>query len=166
MYTEHLTGKRIRGSGKCLVLVNGEWKRACSETVEQDMTVMVPQGCSGMVLTEGMEVAMEPIEEPEPFAEGYRIALDIGTTTVVCYLMDSRNKTVLAAAGAVNPQKIYGADVTSRIQAGLHGQLEHLQALIASNQYLKELLAEEHDKKKFLIVPEHTLVHMDYLEVY
>lgn len=43
------------------------------------------------------------------------VAFDIGTTTVVGYLMDLRTGKQLAVASAMNPQTKYGADVISRI---------------------------------------------------
>ncbi len=43
------------------------------------------------------------------------IALDVGTTTVAVYVCDLQKGTVLAAAGATNPQRQHGEDVISRI---------------------------------------------------
>ena len=43
------------------------------------------------------------------------MAFDIGTTTVVGYLMDLRTGEQLAVASTMNPQTKYGADVISRI---------------------------------------------------
>lgn len=45
----------------------------------------------------------------------YGAALDIGTTTLACYLMDLRTGKVVDVESAVNSQRIYGADVISRI---------------------------------------------------
>lgn len=41
-------------------------------------------------------------------------AFDIGTTTVVCYLLDAESGETLAVASALNPQSRYGADVIAR----------------------------------------------------
>lgn len=41
--------------------------------------------------------------------------MDIGTTTVVCYLVDMIKKRVVDFYSFVNPQKKFGADVISRI---------------------------------------------------
>ncbi|KUO75697.1 MAG: hypothetical protein APF77_04170 [Clostridia bacterium BRH_c25] len=46
----------------------------------------------------------------------YGIAVDIGTTTVVCYLMDLRQGRQVGVSSMQNPQVGYGADVISRIQ--------------------------------------------------
>ncbi|MFQ6096749.1 MAG: ASKHA domain-containing protein [Armatimonadota bacterium] len=42
-------------------------------------------------------------------------AFDIGTTTIVCYLVDLANGKLLAAASGLNAQATYGADVISRL---------------------------------------------------
>ena len=47
--------------------------------------------------------------------EGYGIAFDVGTTTVAGMLADLKSGQVLAAKTCVNPQRIAGSDVVSRI---------------------------------------------------
>ena len=46
---------------------------------------------------------------------GSGIAIDIGTTTIVAYLVDLGTGMTLAASSAINPQTSFGADVISRI---------------------------------------------------
>jgi uncharacterized 2Fe-2S/4Fe-4S cluster protein (DUF4445 family) len=46
----------------------------------------------------------------------YGIAVDIGTTTIVLSLHDLATGTELATGSMINPQKIHGLDVLSRIQ--------------------------------------------------
>nr|MDD6336640.1 ASKHA domain-containing protein [bacterium] len=50
------------------------------------------------------------------------LAVDIGTTTVAAFLMDLRDARVLATAACVNPQRAWGADVISRIDAARQAQ--------------------------------------------
>jgi len=59
------------------------------------------------------------------------LAFDIGTTTVVCYLLDGRTGAELARSSTVNPQTQYGADVISRIQHAKDGGKDALAACIA-----------------------------------
>ncbi|WP_373600559.1 ASKHA domain-containing protein [Paraclostridium bifermentans] len=47
--------------------------------------------------------------------EIYAIAVDIGTTTVVCSLVDIKKQCEIASESEINPQKEYGLDVLSRI---------------------------------------------------
>ena len=55
--------------------------------------------------------------EPGDTAGGcYGVAIDLGTTTVVAALMNLNSGEVIDLAPAFNPQKIFGADVISRIK--------------------------------------------------
>jgi len=53
--------------------------------------------------------------EPKYIKTAYGLAVDIGTTTLACYLCDLNNGKIVATDSMVNPQVIYGADVISRI---------------------------------------------------
>ena len=75
---------------------------------------------------------------------GYGIAIDIGTTTVTVALFDLASRERLRTASIRNPQRMYGADVISRIahvrregQVGL--QELHLLAISALNQLIARL---------------------------
>ncbi|MHB9131052.1 MAG: ASKHA domain-containing protein [Armatimonadota bacterium] len=52
----------------------------------------------------------------------YGVALDIGTTTLVGYLIDLRTGNEVAVYSQPNPQATYGADVISRIQFSMGDQ--------------------------------------------
>ena len=54
--------------------------------------------------------------------EYYGIALDIGTTTVVGYLMSLTTGKTIAIGTMTNPQVVYGEDVISRIAYCLEGE--------------------------------------------
>lgn len=55
----------------------------------------------------------------------YGLAVDVGTTTVVCMLWDLRKGECLDVEARTNPQSLYGADVISRIQYTKEGK-DHL----------------------------------------
>ena len=63
-----------------------------------------------------------------PFA----LAVDIGTTTVVAYLLDLEKGETIGSASALNSQKAFGADVISRIEyiGGKDERLKELQSRI------------------------------------
>lgn len=74
------------------------------------------------------------------------IAFDIGTTTVVGYLLDLRTGQELAAVSALNPQTSFGADVITRIAHSTreeHG-LDQLQDAIISalNSLIDEAVSQ------------------------
>lgn len=75
---------------------------------------------------------------------GYEIAVDIGTTTIAMELLGADSKKVLHTASTINGQRIYGADVISRIQASTDGKKEELQASIRKdlNSGLARLVTE------------------------
>lgn len=125
-----------RKCGKCKVFVNGRETLACQATVCQDMTVVVPkQGRDTSILTEGLECR----RTGTPIRAGVLLAFDIGTTTIAGYLLDEQG-TQLAATSMLNPQKDFGADVVSRLQAAISGKLEALTASVRDG--LKELTQE------------------------
>lgn len=74
-------------------------------------------------------------------AVGYGIALDIGTTTLAAALVERSSGTILSTASRLNPQKSYGADVISRINACKEGHLPDLQSclLTAVQEMIDEL---------------------------
>ena len=108
--------------GKCRVNVGGESVLACHTSVTRDMTVTIPPQRSVQILHSGTETACSL----NPLKPGHLLAFDIGTTTVVGYLLDGRTGRELAALGMANPQALYGADVISRIRAALSGSMEQL----------------------------------------
>jgi len=72
------------------------------------------------------------------------LAIDIGTTTNVVYLVDLQSKALLGRASAYNGQISCGEDVISRIiYSQRPGGLEHLQQLVLNtlNGLIDELLA-------------------------
>lgn len=52
--------------------------------------------------------------EKDGLANAYALAVDIGTTTVVAYLLDLHTGAQLGVASTLNPQRSVGADVISR----------------------------------------------------
>lgn len=58
-------------------------------------------------------------------------AVDIGTTTVALKLYDLQTSTLLAAEGAMNPQRSIAADVMGRIGAAMGGHGPMMQDMVA-----------------------------------
>lgn len=116
--------------GKCSVIVDGTEVLACQTTVENDIEVYTPEKKDLHVIQSGIETDTHM----DPLYPGYLIAIDIGTTSVVCFLLDGINGRELAAASSLNPQTAFGADVISRIREALAGQLK-----LEQDAILKEL---------------------------
>lgn len=107
--------------GKCKVLIDGVPALACQTAVNRSMTVSISTGSETRILTAGIHATNTV--QPQ---EGYSVALDIGTTTVAGFLLDNANGNEFATASRLNPQVTFGADVVSRIQAALKGELPRL----------------------------------------
>jgi len=55
------------------------------------------------------------LEAKDTSGKAFGIAVDIGTTTIACYLVDLKSGMTVDVESAVNRQRAYGADVISRI---------------------------------------------------
>lgn len=84
------------------------------------------------------------LESGDTTTDNYGIAIDLGTSTVVGYLLDLNTGHQLAAWGTANPQRAHGEDVVSRIQYSIEVSLDLLQseAIQVINDVVKEVTAE------------------------
>ncbi len=107
IYVDHPCG----GKGtckKCTVIVNGQPQLSCRYIVTSDIEVTQP---------DKNEIVSETgISTVKAETENMCFALDIGTTTLALALVSLDNKTVIETITRTNPQKMYGADVISRIE--------------------------------------------------
>ncbi len=118
--------------GKCLVELDDELVYACHTVVDRDMTV---------TLVAKRETASyeHPLLSKSDTFESLSFAVDLGTTTVVVFLLNERGE-LLASASSINAQTAYGADVVTRIQASLKGDKDAL--LRCVREQLRCLMAE------------------------
>lgn len=116
---------------------------ACQTEVLSDITVIVQsteqQNKSLSILSEGRNIAYElkphiykkynseitevctgnaviGTEEGDTTEEFYGITVDIGTTTLVCALIDMRTGKELSSVSSLNPQSLHAQDVLTRIK--------------------------------------------------
>ena len=101
--------------GKCKVTVNGQEVLACKRAVDTDLEVVLPETKKTEILTGGVAVTTSPDGQDDAV-----LAFDVGTTTVVAYLLDGHTGKLLAQSSCVNPQTRFGADVISRIQYAMN----------------------------------------------
>ena len=117
--------------GKCTVyLAEAEGETAvlaCQTRVRDGMTVRVPTQAP---LAVALESTAQGGFRPDPGLAGYGIACDIGTTTVVCQLVELSTGKPLAVLGQGNAQRSCGGDVISRIRAAMDGRLSALTVAI------------------------------------
>lgn len=117
------------------------YRLACMAYPDMDCTIML---CSRInedykVLTDtlsykaGSESYVEGIfHDKTSFYEDkpYALAIDLGTTTLAFAIISLSEGSILDKYTANNPQRIYGADVVSRIKAANEGKLKELSNLI------------------------------------
>ncbi len=115
---------------------------ACQTAVTSDCTVILPKSASLSALEQGASRAVD--WNPYPNARTDLVgacfaAFDLGTTTIVCYLLDAKSGEELAVQSAQNPQASFGADVIARASYALDHGGEALQksALSALNNLLR-----------------------------
>ncbi len=84
------------------------WRLACRARVEGPVTLSVEQHAVP-ILADHSQFAFEP-------REGFGVAVDIGTTTLVAQLVELSTGRILASHTALNPQGIHGSDVMSRLE--------------------------------------------------
>lgn len=164
--------------GKCKVTVTKPYYKevlACQTKICDDMEIIVgrkestgTKEDSMVVLTNGGSISEkfnehvnrnvvlqeDAANEPEKVESnaGTLAACDIGTTTVVCYLIDKETGQIIAVRSGANPQRSFGADVLSRIDAAAraddndkaNGGLQMMQSQIVSllNGFISEMLME------------------------
>lgn len=115
-------------SGTCL---------ACLTKAEDGMTVEIaPKERMSFADSSGGTVY-----DPDPGQDGYAAVFDIGTTTVICQLLDLKTGNTVTKFRGSNEQSIFGADVLSRLKAAEEGHADELHARIAAqvDRYLDKL---------------------------
>lgn len=126
------------GVGSCrkcavTVLENGQAHSvlSCQTPAQPGMVLRLEENPnqSQAVTLEGVGATDCP---PDPGQSGCGIACDIGTTTVVCHLVELSTGKTLATLGEGNEQQSFGADVISRIKASMEGQRPQLTRCIRS----------------------------------
>lgn len=91
---------------------------ACLTDAVDGMTVTLPRASRGERILAGVETESGGGTQGADFG----VAVDIGTTTVVAYLVCCGSERPAAVASCMNPQREFGADVISRISyATEHG---------------------------------------------
>lgn len=109
--------------------VEDGWRLACQSYPSGDCRVLIPQTTPLArrrirVLTAAAGEELTPAPPRRPKGAGYGAAIDLGTTTVVCYLLDLRQALQVGVASFASPQQAFGPDVISRITYAHRGPRE------------------------------------------
>lgn len=124
------------------------------------------RGLVTVTVADGRVLTVEPDDAHEAL---YGFACDIGTTTVVGYLLDLRSGRRLAVASTLNPQTRFGDDVVSRIDAARSSAgLEALRSAVvgAVNDLIGETAQEaglQRERVQVLSIVGNTCMHHLFL---
>ncbi len=126
--------------GKCRVLLKTSddlsYHLACQTKVEDGMKVIVEDSNVMSITDDGF--MFDYIIDSGATGE-YGLAIDVGTTTVVCHLHSLEDGQRIASASCPNPQIVFGSDVLSRISASMEGKLSQMQdSILTGLAKLKE----------------------------
>ncbi len=149
--------------GKCSGFLDGRKVLCCQEHIEEGGELYLPEK---KILSKIKTDGTMPDYSISP-REGYGIAVDIGTTTVVLRIVDLKTGELLHAVSRENPQRLLSADVIGRIQACLEKEkLPVLQGLIKETiSDLKEHALRMHgltedDIKKMVVTGNTTMLYL------
>ncbi len=138
--------------GKCAVVVNTQESSdtylACAYTITGDIEVDFPDISLKQTDQKILKDASSRRAQINPHAylklpggkKPVLAAFDIGTTTLVGYLMDGSSGEELCAVSRLNPQAQYGADVISRTEYAMEHGAESMSVILrtAVNEMIKE----------------------------
>ena len=158
--------------GKCLVdVLEGDAFRtvtACQYPVDRDLVIRLHEKKTFHILESGIRRELGTLE-PQ-ISDGYGAAFDIGTTSVVCYLLDLTDGHMAAKASMLNPQSQFGADVISRCEYAMEKGVEVLSSTI--RKALNELIGQvcessaiEKEQIRLITVVGNTCMHHLFMNI-
>ncbi|MBP3300361.1 MAG: DUF4445 domain-containing protein [Clostridia bacterium] len=107
---------------KCSVLLNGTPVLACRTELAQDAAVTLPDRETISSATGSQESGR--------LTESVCLCLDIGTTTLALALVSLDDQAIIRTLTAPNPQRVFGADVISRIDRCMKNGPQEQQTLL------------------------------------
>jgi uncharacterized 2Fe-2S/4Fe-4S cluster protein (DUF4445 family) len=159
--------------GKCKILIKGEGiVTSCIYRVNDSIELLLPDKREAKVLVEQHTHTIHLPLLPGPCSDlsvyPHGVAIDIGTTSLVFYLVNLITGSIVETRAILNPQAKYGADVISRIQftARHHEGLKILQEEILNtiNQELSHLInfakITKNEIIKIVVAGNTTMLHL------
>ncbi len=120
-YVPHLCGG-MGNCKKCQVVLNGETVLACRHYLNEDGT---------LVLSDKEEISsVSGGVESGKITKNLCLCLDMGTTTLALSLVSLDEFSIIKTVTSSNPQRVFGADVISRIDYCTKNGTEQLQTVV------------------------------------
>ncbi len=119
---------------------------ACFAEALGDVTICLPKAAVSVLQTDALPTV------PTDGKEGFGVAIDIGTTTLVAYLVSLKSGEIIRTLGKPNPQCVFGADVISRLERyeKEDGQIVRTCLLDELDNLIKTLLSDENIEDSLL----------------
>lgn len=145
--------------GKCRIFVRGEgYVTCCQYYIQKDIEISLPPEREMTILTNQYEHSLVMPLNPGPSAMKssypFGLAIDIGTTSIVIYLVNLITGVVHYTQALPNPQSSFGADVISRINYSVSDEkgIENLQKVLIRklNSEISGLLEKQSVSSDFL----------------
>ncbi|MFW9848231.1 MAG: ASKHA domain-containing protein [Candidatus Thorarchaeota archaeon] len=112
---------------------------ACEHAIASLSRVVLFSGpVDSRILTEAVLDNVE-ISIDKSIQGQYGLAVDIGTTTIVAYLMDLGSGEQIASSSTLNPQISYGEDIVTRITAALENESNQVALKLQLIESIEEL---------------------------
>ena len=144
----------VTGENDCLSQQKNQSKNNKSDVMDST---------AGMASTNASEQSVSSNQAHSDIKKtGVMIAVDLGTTTIAMQLMELDTGRVIDTYCEMNPQRQYGADVLSRIQASCEGSREVLQKLATEvlEQGVARFRKQSADIKCMCIAGNTTMQHL------
>ena len=134
--------------------LENNWWLACFCKAESDIALEIAQ-FENIILADNSTFDFRP-------QQGFGIAVDLGTTTLVVQLLNLENGHILDSVSEVNPQARFGADLISRIQSCLDGKQTEMQNLIREKigEMIRKLQKHPVDVSKVVLVGNTVMHHI------
>jgi uncharacterized 2Fe-2S/4Fe-4S cluster protein (DUF4445 family) len=159
--------------GKCRVYVKGQGDvTACLFSIIDSIEVVLPDQREARILTVQhsltLELPFNPGNSSLLSGNPYGIAIDLGTTTLVSYLVNLNNGFLVETHSMLNPQTSFGGDVISRIHYAsiTPGGLRELQQTVIEavnyqlNHFRHLMKCSGNDFVKITLAGNNTMLHL------
>lgn len=129
------------------------WRLACFCKAESEITLEIPQ-FENIILADNSTFDFRP-------QNGFGIAVDLGTTTIVAQLLNLENGHVLDSVSDLNPQVQFGGDLISRIQSCLDGNFKDMQNLVRTkiDELIQSILQKHTVEVSKVAIVGNTVMH-------
>ena len=135
------------------------WRLACMAKPQQDCVIALKERRDdGFILDEVLLFG----EGEGVSGDETMILADLGTTTIVLLLVEKKTGRILETYKEMNPQRIYGADVISRMEHAMEGKNRELSDLVnmVMNTAITAWKAKGYVPEKIILAGNTVMLHL------